>query len=103
MVDFIDEHRDAYGVEPICSVGDPYDNAPCESVIGLYKTEVIERRGPWRNVQAVEIATLEWVAWFNGKRLLAPLGYLPPAEYEAMCRQRRQALAAVAGLNQPSL
>jgi transposase InsO family protein len=73
------------GITPsVGSVGDSYDNALCESVIGLFKTEVIERIGPWRNVQAVEIATLEWVAWFNGQRLLEPLGYLPPSEYEAM-------------------
>lgn len=64
------------------SVGDAYDNALAESVIGLFKTEVIRRRGPWRGFDDVEYATLEWVAWFNQQRLLAPLGYLPPAEYE---------------------
>jgi putative transposase len=53
-----------------------------ETVISLYKTEVIRRRGPWRGVEAVELATLEWVSWYNNKRLLAPIGYLPPAEYE---------------------
>jgi len=88
------------GITPsVGSVGDSYDNALCESVIGLFKTEVIERCGPWRSVQEVELATLEWVAWFNGQRLLEPLGYLPPAEYEAMYHQHQQAPAMVAGLN----
>jgi len=57
-------------------LGDSYDNALAESVIGLYKTEVIRARGPWRNIEAVESATLEWVDWFNNRRLLAPLGYV---------------------------
>ena len=71
------------GIEPsVGSVGDSYDNALAESVIGLFKTEVIRRLGPWRNLEDVEFATLEWVAWFNTKRLLEPIGYLPPAEYE---------------------
>lgn len=64
------------------SVGDSYDNALAESVIGLYKTEVIRRRGPWRHVEAVELATLEWVHWFNNRRLLEPIGHVPPAEFE---------------------
>jgi transposase InsO family protein len=64
------------------SVGDAYDNALAETVIGLYKAEVIHRRGPWRSFEDVEYATLEWVAWFNMQRLLGPLGYVPPAEYE---------------------
>lgn len=71
------------GVAPsVGSTGDAYDNALVESVIGLYKAEVIHRRGPWRSFDDVEYATLEWVAWFNTQRLLEPLGYLPPAEYE---------------------
>jgi len=65
------------------SRGDAYDNALAESVIGLFKTEVIRRRGPWRSIDDVEFATLEWVAWYNTCRLLEPLGYVPPAEYEA--------------------
>ena len=65
------------------SVGDSYDNALAESIIGLYKTEVIHRRGPWRNLEAVEYATLEWVDWFNHRRLLEPIGNIPPAELEA--------------------
>jgi len=64
------------------SVGDAYDNALAETVNGLYKTEVIRRRGPWRNLEEVEFATLEWVHWFNSKRLLEPIGWTTPAEYE---------------------
>ena len=72
------------GIEPsVGSRGDAYDNALAESVIGLFKTEVIRRRGPWRSLEAVEFATLEWVDWFNHRRLLEPIGYVPPAEYEA--------------------
>ncbi|MGE0706185.1 MAG: IS3 family transposase [Vicinamibacterales bacterium] len=77
------------GIE--CSVGsrgDAYDNALAESVIGLFKTEVIRRRGPWRSLDAVEFATLEWVDWFNHRRLLEPIGYLPPAEFEARYHQQ---------------
>ena len=66
------------------SKGDSYDNALAESVIGLFKTEVIRSKGPWRNLEDVEFATLEWVWWFNNKRLLEPIGYMPPAEYEQM-------------------
>jgi transposase InsO family protein len=72
------------GIEAsVGSKGDAYDNAMAESVIGLFKTEVIRHAGPWKGLDDVEYATLEWVAWFNHHRLLAPLGYLPPAEYEA--------------------
>jgi transposase InsO family protein len=72
------------GVEPsVGSVGDSYDNALAETINGLYKTEVIRRRGPWRTLEAVEFATLEWVAWFNHRRLLEPIGNFPPAEAEA--------------------
>jgi putative transposase len=65
------------------SVGDSYDNALAETIIGLYKTEVIRRRGPWRNLEAVEYATLEWVDWFNHRRILEPIGNIPPAALEA--------------------
>ena len=65
------------------SRGDSYDNALAESVIGLFKTEVIRQQGPWRTLDQVEYATLDWVHWFNTERLLAPLGYLPPVEFEA--------------------
>ncbi len=64
------------------SVGDAFDNALVESVIGLFKTEVVRRRGPWRNLDDVEYATLEWVDWFNRRRLFGPLGNIPPAEAE---------------------
>ena len=71
------------GVEPsVGSVGDSYDNALAETINGLYKAEVIHRRGPWRNFEAVEFATLEWVDWFNHRRLLEPIGKIPPAEAE---------------------
>lgn len=72
------------GIDPsVGSVGDSYDNALAETIIGLYKTEVIYRRGPWRGVDTVEFATLEWVHWFNQRRLLEPIGNVPPAELEA--------------------
>ena len=77
------------GIEPsVGSRGDSYDNALAESIIGLFKTEVIQRRGPWRHLDAVEFATLEWVDWFNTRRLLEPIGYVPPAEYEARYYQQ---------------
>jgi putative transposase len=72
------------GIEPsVGSRGDSYDNALAETINGLYKAELIHRRGPWRTKAAVELATLEWVSWFNTQRLLAPIGYIPPAEAEA--------------------
>ncbi len=71
------------GIEPsVGSVGDSYDNALAETINGLYKAEVIHRRGPWRSFEAVEFATLEWVEWFNNRRLLEPIGNIPPAEAE---------------------
>ena len=71
------------GIEPsVGSVGDSYDNALAETINGLYKAEVIYRRGPWRSFEAVEFATLEWVDWFNHRRLLEPIGNIPPAEAE---------------------
>ena len=80
---YTDRLADA-GIEPsVGSRGDSYDNALAESVIGLFKTEVIRRKGPWRSLEAVEFATLAWVDWFNHRRLLEPIGYVPPAEYEA--------------------
>jgi transposase InsO family protein len=80
---YTDRLADA-GIAPsVGSRGDAYDNALAESVIGLFKTEVIQRQGPWRNLDTVEFATLTWVDWFNARRLLEPIGYVPPAEYEA--------------------
>ena len=84
------------GIEPsVGSVGDSYDNALAETINGLYKAEVIHRRGPWRAFEAVELATLEWVDWFNNRRLLGPIGDIPPAEaeerYYAMLEQAAMA------------
>ena len=83
------------GIESsVGSKGDSYDNALAETINGLYKAEVIHRRGPWKNKQAVELATLEWVAWFNHHRLMEPLGYIPPAEFEANYHRQRAGQAA---------
>ena len=80
---YTDRLADA-GIAPsVGSQGDAYDNALAESVIGLFKTEVIRRKGPWRSLEAVEFATLTWVDWFNNRRLLGPIGDIPPAEFEA--------------------
>jgi putative transposase len=77
------ERLAAAGVEPsVGSTGDSYDNALAETINGLYKAEVIHRRGPWRSFESVEYATLEWVDWFNNRRLLEPIGNIPPAEAE---------------------
>jgi putative transposase len=78
------ERLAAAGIEPsVGSVGDSYDNALAETVNGLYKTELIHKRGPWRSFEAVELATLAWVDWFNNRRLMEPIGNIPPAEAEA--------------------
>ena len=82
------------------SVGDSYDNALAETINGLYKTEVIRRRGPWRTLEAVEFATLEWVDWFNHRRLLEPIGNIPPAEAEARYYAQTEHVARAALLNQ---
>jgi putative transposase len=85
------------GIEPsVGSVGDSYDNALAETVIGLFKAEVIHRRGPWRSLEAVEYATLEWVDWFNNRRLLEPIGNIPPAEAEARYYEQRETLSVAA-------
>jgi transposase InsO family protein len=85
------------GIEPsVGSVGDSYDNALAESVIGLFKTEVIRRRGPWRTLDAVEFATLEWVDWFNNRRLLEPIGNIPPAEAEQRYHAQNEDAAVAA-------
>jgi len=87
------------GIErSVGTVGDSYDNALAETIIGLYKTEVIRRRGPWRHIDAVEFATLAWIDWFNNRRLLEPLGYVPPAEFEATYYRSQSTPAMVAGL-----
>ncbi len=71
------------GIEPsVGSVGDAYDNALAETINGLYKTEVIRRRSSWKTMEEVELETLQWVDWFNNRRLLEPIGNIPPAEAE---------------------
>ena len=87
------------GIEPsVGSVGDSFDNALAETVIGLFKTEVIRRRGPWRTIDDVEHATLEWVDWFDNGRTLGPLGYVSPNEYEAAYYRDQASSAKVVGL-----
>ena len=88
------------GMEPsVGSVGDSYDNALAESMIGLFKTEGIRRRGPWRDLEHVEFATLHWVSWYNTQRLLEPIGYVPPVEYEEHSYRSQQTQAVVARVN----
>ena len=82
-IKYTERLADAGLVPSVGSVGDSYDNALAETINGLYKAEVIHRRGPWRSLEAVEFATLEWVDWFNNRRLLEPIGYMPPTEAEA--------------------
>jgi putative transposase len=85
------------GIEPsVGSVGDSYDNALAETVHGLFKTELIRRRGPWRSLEAVEFATLEWVDWFNNRRLLEPIGYMPPAQAEERYYAQQEEIAQAA-------
>ncbi len=86
-------------VPSVGSRGDSYDNALAETVIGLYKTEVIRPRGPWRHVEPVEYATLEWVHWYNTQRLLEPIGHVPPAEHEANYYRQLEPALEGAGLN----
>ena len=94
------ERLDEAGIAPsVGSVGDSYDNALAETINGLYKTEVIRRNGPWRNLEEVEFATLEWVDWFNNRRLLEPIGNIPPVELEALYYERQEAPAMGVGLN----
>ncbi len=92
------------GIEPsVGSVGDSYDNALAETIIGLYKTELIHQRGPWRNIDDVEYATLEWVDWFNHRRLFQPIGYVPPAEFEIAYYRHTEESAMAAWLKLKSL
>jgi transposase InsO family protein len=87
------------GIESsVGTVGDSYDNALAETVIGLYKTELIHPRGPWRNADHVEFATLTWIDWFNNRRLLEPIGHVPPVEYEAAYYRTQDIPAEAAGL-----
>jgi transposase InsO family protein len=88
------------GIEPsVGSVGDSYDNALAETIFGLFKTEVIRPNGPWRSLEEVEFATLEWVDWFNHRRLLEPIGDIPPAEFEAMYYEDQEGPTMAVGLN----
>jgi putative transposase len=88
------------GIEPsVGSVGDSYDNALAETIVGLFKTEVVGRNGPWRRLEEVEFATLEWVDWFNNRRLFGPIGNIPPAEFEALYDGSREAPTMEVGLN----
>jgi putative transposase len=82
------------------TVGDAYDNALAETINGLFKTEVIWKRGPWRGREDVEFATLEWVHWYNNRRLLSSVGYVPPAEYEAAYYTRESSQLVEQGLRQ---
>jgi putative transposase len=85
------------GIDPsVGSKGDSYDNALAETINGLYKAELIHRRGPWKSMESVELATLEWVSWFNHQRLMEPLGYIPPAEAEANYYRQLNSQAAMA-------
>ena len=87
------------GIEPsVGSVGDSYDNALAESIIALYKTEVIRHSGPWRNMEQVEFETLKWVDWFNNRRLLEPIGDIPPTAFEELHYEQQKGLVVVAGL-----
>src|SRR5204863_5200028 len=82
---------EAGAVTSVGTRGDSYDNALAETIIGLYKTELVHRRGPWKGIDDVEYATLEWVDWFNHRRLLEPIGYVPPAEFEEAYRREHDA------------
>jgi len=88
------------GIETsVGSIGDSYDNALAETIIGLYKTEEIRHKGPWKSIDTVEYATAGWVEWFNNRRILTPIGDIPPAEFESMYYQSQTGAAEVAVLN----
>jgi transposase InsO family protein len=98
------ERLAAAGLEPsVDSRGDAYDTALAETVIGLFKTDVIHRDGPWRDADEVEYATLTWVAWYKSQRLMEPLSYVPPAEYAAQYTLAQTTPAEAGALNEPSL
>jgi putative transposase len=101
-VRYTERLAEAGAVTSVGSRGDSYDNALAETIIGLYKTELIRRRGPWKGLDEVEYATLEWVDWFNHRRLLEPIGHVPPAEFEATCH-RREDPSHTTALKDPSL
>jgi len=94
------ERLDAAGAaSSVGSVGDSYDNALAETIFGLYKTEVILRNRPWRSIEEVEFATLQWVDWFNNRRLLGSIGNIPPVELEAQYYEKQAAPAMAVGLD----
>ena len=97
-VRYTERLAEAGAVTSVGSRGDSYDNALAESVIGLYKAELVRRQGPWRGLGDLEFATLEWVDWFNHRRLFSAIGYVPPAEYEAGCYSSH--VPALAGTQQ---
>jgi len=85
------------GIEPsVGNTGDSYDNALAETINGLYKTELIHKRGPWKSVDSLEWETLKWVTWFNHQRLLEPIGNRPPAEFEALYEQSQATISVAA-------
>ncbi len=94
---------EAGAVTSVGSRGDSYDNALAETIIGLYKTELVRRRGPWKGIDDVEYGTLEWVDWFNHRRLLEPIGNVPPVEFEAAYYREEVEPGYAAGLREPSL
>jgi putative transposase len=88
------------GIDPsVGTKGDSYDNAMAETINGLYKAEVIHRRSSWRTIEQVELETLDWVDWYNNRRLMEPLGYISPAEFESMYYEREEGSAVATGLN----
>jgi transposase InsO family protein len=88
------------GIEPsVGSKGDSYDNAMAKTITGLYKAEVIHRRRSWQRIEQVELETLDWVDWYNNRRLMEPLGYISPAEYESRYYEQQEGSAVAAGLN----
>ena len=94
---------EAGAVTSVGSRGDAYDNALAETINGLYKAELIRKRGPWKTLEDVEFATLEWVDWFNNRRLAGPIGYIPPAEFEEAYYAHAAATEEEEGLKQRSL
>jgi putative transposase len=101
-IHYTERLAEAGAVTSVGSRGDSFDNALAETIIGLYKTELVRRRGPWKGLDEVEYATLEWVDWFNHRRLLEPIGYVPPAEFEATF-QREEDPSDPVRLKDPSL
>ena len=89
-------------VNSVGSKGDSYDNALAETIIGLYKAELVRNRGPWRGLDDLELATLEWVDWFNQRRLFEAHGQIPPAEFEELHRQKRSGQEGRTQTKQPA-